>query len=286
MAVRDRWADDRAVRNALRLVLVLSTAAVGCAFGGAAAHAQRGLPTRLEAGQRWSLPTTVAQSPSGEFQFVTFRDGQMELDQIVHLPHSPTGAITEAMTWGVSGGNINRNCQHGYLTMQTDGNLVEYCRPGDPIWSTHTRGTGQHNYFQIQDNGNLVVRTATGHRVWSSGSTAAMLATGQHLDSGARLRTKGYGHRFVSLTMQRDGDLVLTYGARMAWHSDTHVARARLAFLRGGNLIVEGPRGKTLWSSHTAGIGAASSLMVLDDGKIAEARITGPHGHTRWSRMG
>lgn len=274
------------MRKALGILVVICAAVSAFAIGGAAAQARRGLPTRLEAGQRWPLPTTVAQSPSGEFQFVTFADGQMELDQELHLPHSPRGAITEAMTWGVSLASINRNCRRGYLTMQTDGNLVEYCRPGDPIWSTHTRGTGTHNYFQIQDDGNLVVRTASGHRVWASGSGFALMTTGQQLAAGGQLRTKDYAHRFVSLTMRRGGDLVLTYGQRVAWRSDTHVAGSRMAFLRGGDLIVEGPRGRTLWSSHTAGIGAGSSLMVLDDGKIAEARITGPHGHIRWSRTG
>jgi hypothetical protein len=278
--------DDRAVRTAIRLILTLLATTALAVVGGTNAYAERGLPSRLDTGQRLSLHFGDAQSPSGEFQFSTFPDGQMELDQHLQQDHLPRRAITEAMTWGVSGGHINRRCGRGYLIMQTNGNLVEYCTPGTPIWSTHTQGTGSHNYFQILDNGNLVVRTGDGRRVWASGSTSAIMTTGQRLASGSRLRTKEYEHRYVSLTMQRTGDLVLTYGSRLAWHTGTHVAGSRMAFLRGGNLVVEGPRGRILWASHTAGIGSGSSLMVLDDGKIAEARITGPRGDTRWSRMG
>src|SRR5690348_10511825 len=76
---------------------------------------------------------------------------------------------------------------------------------GEPIWSTHTAGTGRSNHFAIQNDGNLVVYTAGGHVVWASRSTAPVLTTGQHLDPGHRLRTKESRHAWVSLTMHRSG---------------------------------------------------------------------------------
>jgi hypothetical protein len=275
---------DRAVR---RLILMLCVVAAALCLAGATsdAGAADGLPSRLAAGQRWSTDA-IAGSPSGRFEFVLFNDGGMSLDEIVHLASDPPGAVGEFHAWSGLLEDVNRNCAHGYLSMQTNGNLVRYCRAGEPLWSTHTAGTGSHNYFQIQDNGNLVVYTSSGRRVWAAGSAAPLVTTGQQLGPGQRIRSQDWNHPFVSLTMQRGGDLVLTYGPRVAWRSGTHTPGSRLMLLRGGNLAVEGPHGHTLWSTHTAGIGAGATLCVLDDGTIAEARLIGPHGKTRWSRSG
>ncbi len=232
------------------------------------------------------LASAGEASPSNRYQLFLYTDGGMELDEVVHLASDPRGSESQFMAWNGVPQNVNRNCGRGYLAMRTNGSLVMYCRTGDPIWSTHTTGTGHRNYFQILDNGNLVVRTAAGRTVWSSGSTAPMITTGQHLNSGQRLRTFEWGHRYINLTMQRTGDLVLTYGSRIAWHSDTHNPGSRLVLLRGGNLIVQGPHGHTLWSTRTAGLGAGTTLAVHDNGEIAEAEIDGPHGSIRWSRSG
>jgi hypothetical protein len=249
----------------------------------------RGLVSRLDAGQRWYFDTPEQASPSGRFQlFLDIPEGGFQLQEYLHLAQSPRGALTAADVWETTvprlpfGGCLD----HGYLAMQTDGNLVSYCRPGRPVWSSHTAGTGHHNYFKIQDNGNLVVYTADGRAVWASHSGRALITTGDRVRPGGSLRTKEQDHRFVRLRMQRGGDLVLTYGTRVAWHSDTHVPGSMLKLLKGGNLIVVGPKGRLLWSTHTAGVGRGTSLVVLDDGKIAEARLVGPHGRQLWSRTG
>jgi hypothetical protein len=105
-----------------------------------------------------------------------------------------------------------------------------------------------------------------------------------HLDPGRRLRSQDWDHPFVSLTMRRSGDLVLTYGRRVAWHSNTHVPGSRLVLRASGNLVVVGPHGRVQWASHTADFGRGAVLQVLDDGKIAEARLTARHHG--WSRSG
>ncbi len=171
--------------------------------------------------------------------------------------------------------------------MQTSGNLVDYCRAGVPLWSTHTAGTGHHNYFELLNSGDMVVRTASGRTVWSAGSARPMLLTGERLAPGQRLRTKQYiNHRYVSLTMEHSGNLVLTYGSRVAWRSGTHNAGSDLELLHDGNLVIVGPHGHTLWATHTAGGGAGTLLNVFDEGEVAQARVTGGSGRIRWSRSG
>ena len=250
------------------------------------AVADSSMLSRLDAGQRWMLDSIGYGSPSGRFELFLFTDGGMQLEEVLHLASSPPGSLAEFGAWDGVRQDINRDCQHGYLSMQTDGNLVMYCRRGDPIWSTHTAGTGRLNHFAIQNDGNLVVYTASGHAVWASRSTAPVLTTGHHLDPGHRLRTKEAGHAWVSLTMHRSGELVLTYGSRLAWRSGTRTPGSRLLLLRDGNLVIRSPRGHTLWSTHTRNAGPGASICVLDDGRIAEARLTTESGRTRWSRQG
>lgn len=275
------------VRRLLGMVIAVSVFAMILGVLAAGSAATPGVPSGLDAGQRRSLNSTGFNSPSGRFELFLFTDGGMELDEVVHLASQPPGALAQFTAWDGVRQDINRHCDHGYLIMQTNGNLVMYCRAGAPIWSTHTAGTGAHNYFRVQDNGNLVVYNGAGHAVWAAGSTAPMITTGQHLDPGRQLRVLAYSdHAFVSLTMQRAGDLVLTYGSRVAWRSGTHTPGSRLVLFPGGNLVIQGPHGRTIWSTHTAGIGAGTTLAVFDNGRIAEAALTGPHGNIRWSRSG
>ena len=63
------------------------------------------------------------------------------------------------------------------LEMQTDGNLVIYCR-GKAIWQSGTAGTHIKDGLQIQFDGNLVLYRNDGRAVWQS-KTA--LTDGNHL---------------------------------------------------------------------------------------------------------
>jgi hypothetical protein len=53
----------------------------------------------------------------------------------------------------------------GYLTMQSDGNLVLYNSNNEAGWTTYTSGAG--NYFWVQSDGNMVVYNANNAPLWS-----------------------------------------------------------------------------------------------------------------------
>jgi len=239
---------DHDVRRLVALLSALGAVLFSVGLPDASAVTVGPYGSRLDAGHRWSFTGAYAQSPSGRYQLDFHDDGGLELQEDVQLPGSQ--GHTGFHLWSGFQEDIRRDCRKGYLAMQTDGNLVVYCRPGHPLWATHTAGTGSHDYFSVQDDGNLTVRTGSGHRVWASGSTDPFIATGQHLDPGRRIRTQEWDHPFVSLTMRRSGDLVLTYGRRIAWHTNTHVAGSRLVLRRSGNLVVQSPHGRVLWASH------------------------------------
>jgi hypothetical protein len=87
------------------------------------------------------------------------------------------------------------------LTMQTDGNLVEYgptwtTTSGiEAVWASGTSGTGNH--VTMQTDGNLVIYNSVGQALWTSG-------TGGHRGSA------------YTLDLQNDGNLVI-YGPGALW---------------------------------------------------------------------
>lgn len=90
------------------------------------------------------------------------------------------------------------------LTMQGDGNLVEYLYPSDGgaalvCWASNTYETGTANHAIYQQDGNFVVYTAWGKAVWASntvggsGQTVDMNANGV-LYVGTRAINNGCGY--------------------------------------------------------------------------------------------
>jgi hypothetical protein len=156
--------------------------------------------------------------------------------------------------------------------MRASGAAVLHCGE-QRLWATPTWGTGSANSFRIKDNGMLVVTTKSGHVVWRSHSGPALLGTGQRLEAGQWLRNCPTYGPCSSLTMRRNGDLALTFGARIDWHTNTHQAGSVLVFRRTGALQVVGPAGHVQWRSHTGGIGAASYVIVGEDSAGTGARV-------------
>ena len=65
---------------------------------------------------------------------------------------------------------------NGYrLTMQADGNLVQYSDFGVPLWASGTAGRGAST-LSLQGDGNLVVRTGAGVATWASGAHGTSLS--------------------------------------------------------------------------------------------------------------
>ncbi len=96
------------------------------------------------------------------------------------------------------------------------------------------------------------------------------LTIGQVLASGSEIQSQG-GQ--VVLTMQTDGNLVLSSPYSVLWNSQTwgHPG-AWLQFQPDGNLVVESPEGVALWSSMRDAAGRAGGVVlnVQDDGNLVQ----------------
>jgi hypothetical protein len=253
---------------------------VGAAASTAVPAEAAGGRSVLTAGHSWTGIASAA-SPSGQFRLGIYFYG-LQLDQDID-----TKVLSVGTTVWMSKPRANGRCSRPQLTMQTDGAAVLHCGT-HRLWATPTRGSGSANTFRIRDDGQLVVRTGTGHIVWRSGSGPAMLAAGHRLLPGQALRNCTVFGRCTSLTMRRNGDLVLAYGKRVNWHTGTgRHPGAALVFGRTGALQVVGPRGRVLWRAHTGGIGPASYLIVGYTPSGTGARVdlwADAHPKFRWWR--
>jgi hypothetical protein len=161
------------------------------------------------------------------------------------------------------------------LTMQGDGNLVEY-DGSNAAWASNTSGTG---YFAVmQGDGNLVVYDASADPEWASntsgnpGAELVLSDTGTlTVDSTAGASLWGAPNVLVpnaqltanqsitspngqfSLTMQGDGNLVEYDGSNAAWASNTS-GTGYFAVMQGdGNLVVYDASADPEWASNTSG---------------------------------
>lgn len=91
-------------------------------------------------------------SPSGEYQLVFQRDGNLVLSR-----HG-----TPLWASGTAGSEA-REC-----IMQTDGNLVLYVPGHRPVWSSNTFGN-PGSFLAVQDDGNVVIYKPV-HPVWATGT--------------------------------------------------------------------------------------------------------------------
>lgn len=193
------------------------------------------------------------------------------------------------------------------LTMQGDGNLVEYDAGGHVLWASHTSGRdayavlqGDGNFvvyqggaarwssnsadfpdvqLRLQNDGN-VVAYSQGLAVWasSSGYVGGRLASGTHLDPGDVRWSPD--HRYY-LVMQGDGNLVLyAVGGGALWAS--HTSGDNFAAMQGdGNLVVYRRGGPALWASNTAGKDGARLEVQSDSNLVIYQGATAV-----WSRHG
>jgi hypothetical protein len=175
----------------------------------------------------------AVQSGNGLVKVITTDPGSCTIDNAygITFTNSPPSTLPSNSTY----------CTNAYmLTMQSDGNLVEYSASGAPIWASATNqasgapgayaimqgdgnfviyntsgqalwatgtnnssdGTQPASTFSLEVNGNLVMTSANGNQVWSSQN---VFTAGQVLSSGEQwLAANGT----YELRMQPDGNLV------------------------------------------------------------------------------
>ncbi|HEX4518785.1 MAG TPA: Ig-like domain repeat protein [Gaiellaceae bacterium] len=181
------------------------------------------------------------------------------------------------------------------LTMQGDGNLVEY-HGATALWATGTNPSGVsaemqadgnlvvHGtswtsgtagnpgaYLALSDAGRLELVSAGGVTLWGPG----ILAGGSSLTVGQSLLSRSGAYR---LTMQADGNLVEYQGTTAIWAPGTNPGGVSVSMQTDGNLVVYGNDGVALWSSGTSG-DAGASLLLSDDGRL---ELVSPDGVVLW----
>ena len=179
-------------------------------------------------------------------------DGRINMDEYL-----PAFELTFGPIWWmpfVTSGPAD----NGFLAVQADGNLVLYSSAGRALWASNTVGTGHHNRLQLQDDGNLVLRNDTNRVVWATYTTRVALGAGDTMTAGNRMVAYNLVNlsQWDVLTMQSDGNLVMTSGTKVLWATNTHVPGSYLVMQNDANLVLRAPTGRALWASYTMRFGA------------------------------
>jgi hypothetical protein len=138
------------------------------------------------------------------------------------------------------------NSSVSYVTMQSDGNLVIYNSSGNPLWASNTAGnTGA--YLSLSDTGTIMIFSASGIPLWGA---PGILVPGAQLIANQSITTGQY-----HLTMQPDGNLVVyNSSGSPLWASNTvNASVTHLTMQPDGNLVIYNSTGNPLWASNTAG---------------------------------
>jgi len=271
------------ITRVLPAIAALSGLLLSVVGAGAPASATDAGDTLL-AGHRLTAGTSANHltSPSGEFRLSVF-SADLILDQTTAF-NGPDGGSYQTDVWFRDDrtGRHNPAHDHSVLLLKQDGNLVLRLADSTRLWASGTSGSGATR-LRLTDGGNLVLLTATGKQVWSSGSGREALVAGDTLGSGRRLVDAwptgwGPGWHRQFLTMQKDGNLVYTCGAKVLWQTRTHAAGSVLEVGLRGSLRVRSPQGTVVWSSHSASHTPESALSV---GQLEYLQLQ-PTGTTIW----
>jgi methionine-rich copper-binding protein CopC len=146
------------------------------------------------------------------------------------------------------------------LTLQADGNLVEYNAAGTPLWASGTQGKGVTEML-MQGDGNLVLYSG-GTAVWASNTA---------------------GNPGASLSLQNNGDLVIESGTTPIWSAPLTLQQNGillpgeaisspngqyfLVLQADGNLVKYNSSGTPMWASGTAGM-TVTQLVMQSDGNL------------------
>ncbi len=155
----------------------------------------------------------------------------------------------------------------GYLSMDTGGNATVYTSSGSAAWTSGSSGTGSANYLAVQDDGNVVVYTSADKAVYSATARSTTLFPGMRLRGGQSIYSVSENYR---ATMGTDGNFVLWGGSSRLWSSGTGAAGGYVTMQSDGDLAVYTSGGSKVWSSGTSDAG--STLVMQDDANLVMYR--------------
>jgi|GEM_PF-6287397 len=155
------------------------------------------------------------------------------------------------------------------LVMQSDGNLVLYSKGGGALWSTGTGGN-PGSKLVLQDDGNMVIYSASNAVLWTSGSSVpnyqSYVNNGQYGGEMFGFQEIKSADGRYTLTMQKDGNLVLYSPNRALWQAGTsNNPFSRLAIQPDGNMVVYDMNGRPLWYTGT---NQRDKLILQNDGNL------------------
>jgi hypothetical protein len=159
-----------------------------------------------------------------------------------------------------------------FASMQSDGNLVVYNPSGAPLWASNTAGNSGA-YVVLGDDGELAVDTDAGAPVWGAPGT---LVPGAQLSPGQSISAPDGEY---TLAMQSDGDLVEFDSSGPVFATGTSTPGSYAVMQSDGNFVVYNPSGAPLWASNTAGDGGA--YVVLGDNGVLS--VLSASGAVEWS---
>ena len=164
-----------------------------------------------------------------------------------------------------------------YLTMQGDGNLVLYNSSASALWASGTNGNPGASLV-LGDDGNLVVDSAAGTPLWAP---TGLLVPGGELSLGQSITTPGGAYR---LTMQSDGNVVEYNASGTAlWATGTGGSAGTHLTMQGdGNLVLYSATGSALWATGTSG-NPGAYLILGDDGNLV---VDSAAGSVLWAPTG
>jgi hypothetical protein len=221
-------------------------------------------------------------SLNGQYYAEFQQDGNLVVYE--GTPAAPRRAVWDSGTWGKAPG--------GFLSIQSDGNLVVQDASGKPIWASGSEGTGVNRQFslQLRDDGNLVLVDTTqgGEVIWSKNTgklakpepnvataASATAAVRTVVDAG----TPPAAPSAASPTALLEGG---TLGARQRLTSQNGAYFAE--FQADGNLAVyngtPGRSARLIWSSGTRVSGIGGQVSIQRDGNLV---IKTARGQTAWS---
>ena len=211
----------------------------------------------LLAGQALVAGTTQSALRNGWYSLDVW-SGIVEVSETIPVAGSDGPGSSTTGTWFRNDptGRFQAPHHHTRLRLRDNGDLVLITSGGRRLWHSGTRGSGAVR-LTLHRSGNLALHAGSGKVVWSSHSGQVQMSGGMRLEPGHQLRdaseTAFPGGQRITLTMQRNGNLVHRCGSQIDWQSHTHVAGSTLRMYRNGALRVVTPKGRTVWASGSGG---------------------------------